>query len=173
MIKHIGAVVLTVLLLGLAACAPPSPSQTLSAGEGLPSFSAVDADGSAVDSSIFAAQRLTMVNFWATYCGPCIREMPDLGLLSASMPEGTRLIGVVLDAGGNEALARNIVRETGAAFTHIFADNALLRYGATLVGVPTTVFVDSRGAFVGEPLLGVQTEAKYRDEILKRLELVD
>ena len=45
-------------------------------------FEGYDMDGNAVSSEIFAESKLTMVNVWATYCNPCMREMPGLGELA-------------------------------------------------------------------------------------------
>ena len=75
-------------LLALAACAPSDEmmrAPELSASEDtaqagvLSAFSTTDLEGNAVDQSMLADYDLTMVNVWATYCGPCISEMPDLG----------------------------------------------------------------------------------------------
>ena len=46
------------------------------------SFTALDIDGTPTDQTIFADTKVTMVNMWATFCGPCIKEMPDIAELS-------------------------------------------------------------------------------------------
>ena len=45
-------------------------------------FEAKDMEGNEVTSGVFAESKLTMINVWATYCNPCLNEMPDLGELS-------------------------------------------------------------------------------------------
>ena len=45
-----------------------------------------DLDGNEVDSSIFADYDLTMINIWATFCNPCLSEMPELAELSSTQP---------------------------------------------------------------------------------------
>ncbi len=152
---------------------PPAESSTTVLNKDLfPSFATTDLEGNAVDSTLFADNDITMINFWGTYCGPCIDEMPDLGKLAQSMPEGSALVGVVIDGSGNEDLAKQIVSETGAAFPHLLADEGLISYARTLVGVPTTIFIDAQGAFVGEPLLGARDTDTYRIEIETRLALL-
>ena len=42
-------------------------------------FKGEDMEGNVVSSSVFSEAKLTMINVWATYCGPCLREMPELG----------------------------------------------------------------------------------------------
>ncbi len=49
---------------------------------GLISFEGQDIEGNLVSSSVLSESKLTMVNVWATYCNPCLREMPGLGELA-------------------------------------------------------------------------------------------
>ena len=51
------------------------------AGEKI-TFTATDLKGAAVTSEIFSKNKVTMLNIWGTFCGPCIREMPDLAKLN-------------------------------------------------------------------------------------------
>ncbi|MCI8811517.1 MAG: TlpA family protein disulfide reductase, partial [Oscillibacter sp.] len=46
-------------------------------------FEGTDLDGNTVSQEIFSQSKLTMVNVWATYCNPCLSEMPGLGELAA------------------------------------------------------------------------------------------
>ena len=167
------------LTLGLCACAPaaqspsaspsptatqPSPSQTAQdAGDAedaedvqglMSSFAATDLDGQSVDQGIFSGYALTMVNVWATFCGPCIQEMPDLGELAAEYQEkGVRNVGLVsdvLDADGNLSkdqveTAREIVESTGANYLHLLPSEDLFGILNQISAVPTTFFVDERG----------------------------
>ncbi len=66
-------------------------------------FTTVDLDGSPVSGSIFQDADLTLVYVWATYCGPCIMEMPDYEELYENLPEGVNLIGLVIDVYGRDA----------------------------------------------------------------------
>lgn len=138
-------------------------------------FSAVDIYGNAVDQSIFSEYDLTMINIWGTYCGPCIIEMPGLGEMSAAMPKGTQLLGLVCDAVNDEyiELAIQIAEGTAAAFTHIVPDEALFGYlYDNIAAIPTTIFVDSDGKVVGEPLIGSSTRERYEAELAARLALL-
>lgn len=75
-----------VLALLLTACAS-SKTQDLTAGDVnngiLSDFTTTDLEGNSIDQTIFADYPLTMVNVWATFCTPCLNEMPDLGELAA------------------------------------------------------------------------------------------
>ena len=50
-------------------------------------FTAADLEGNPVSEEIFKDYDLTMINIWATFCGPCISEMPDLGKLNEEWKE--------------------------------------------------------------------------------------
>ena len=144
------------------------------ASDSFPAFTSRNIEGGEITSGIFADKKLTMINFWGTYCPPCIAEMPDLGKLGRSMPEGTQLAGIVIDATDPKTLdlARKILEKSDADFLQILPVMKMNPYFETLVGVPTTIFVDSEGKVVGEPLIGARSEAEYRKEIDKALKLL-
>lgn len=116
-------------------------------------FEGTDLEGNAVSQEIFTRSGLTMVNVWATFCNPCLSEMPGLGELAAEYdPSEFQIIGVVSDVreGEDQTLVEDLVRETGADYTHLLAnaslDQALL---SSVSGVPTTFFFDGEGAYLG------------------------
>ena len=118
-------------------------------------FEAMDLEGNEVSSDVFSETKLTMINVWGTFCGPCLREMPDLGELAGEYePEEFRLIGIISDVqeGDTEekiSLAESLIEETGADFTHLLLNETLYLGLLTGVsGVPTTFFVDENGIVV-------------------------
>ena len=61
-------------------------------------FETVTLEGETVTQEIFAEADLNMVNIWGTFCGPCIREMPELGELSDEYADkGVQIIGMLTD----------------------------------------------------------------------------
>ena len=180
------------LLLGGCAAreAAPGPAPTAAATEEpappadnglLADFSADTVDGGEADASIFADHTLTMVNVWATFCGPCINEMPDLAELDeAYADEGFQIVGIVsdvVDLDGNFLpttfeTAVAIIEATGADYTHLLPSDSL--YDALLknaVYVPTTVFVDAAGNQVGEMLVGSRSREDWAAVIEEYLAL--
>jgi thiol-disulfide isomerase/thioredoxin len=139
----------------------------------LPAFAAADLDGNLIDSTLFGEYKLVMLNFWATFCGPCIDEMPDLQEMSGSMPEGTLLAGVVGDAlsDGYIELAKEIASEAKVTYLNIVPDQALSDYiNNNIVGYPTTIFIDAKGNIVGDVLVGKHSKEEYEAELTKRLD---
>lgn len=145
------------------------------------SFSATDLNGAPVTSDIFAKNKVTMLNIWGTFCGPCIREMPDLAKLSeANKANGVEVVGIVidiLDRKGNvdsrvKKSGEAIIKQTGANYTHIIPSKEMFSGVLKDVqAVPTTIFVDSNGTQIGEAHLGARSQKDWQkliDEILKK-----
>ena len=129
----------------------------------MPEFSTTDMDGNKVTNDIFADYDLTVVNFWATYCNPCIDELPELAEWKKELPNNVNLIGLLVDVdekGSDQyKLAEKIIKETGADYQHLLATEEFDDLISDLVGVPTTFFVDSTGKIIGEPFAGADVDA--------------
>ena len=129
----------------------------------MPKFSTTDMDGNKVTNDIFADYDLTVVNFWATYCNPCIDELPELAEWKKELPDNVNLIGLLVDVdekGSDQyKLAEKIIKETGADYQHLLATEEFDDLISDLVGVPTTFFVDSTGKIIGEPFAGADVDA--------------
>ena len=112
-------------------------------------FSSVDLDGNLVTQEIFADSKLTVVNVWATYCGPCINEMPYLGELAGEYDSSeVQIIGIPSDVVNQEYLdyAKSLVEQTGADYVHILPTEDVYNWGLyNIQYVPTTFFVNSDG----------------------------
>ena len=150
-----------------AACAASGPRV-------FPAFSSETLDGKAVNVDIFLDKKLTMINIWTTWCPPCVAEMPDLGNMGRSMPDGSQLIGIILDVDGpgdtdTIGEAKRILSKANADFVQIFPSKEMEPVLKTVRAIPTTIFVDSAGKIVGTPLVGARDEKTYRAEVEKLL----
>ena len=144
-----------------------------------------DFDGNEVDKSLFEGHRLTMVNIWATFCNPCLSEMPELGELAAeyAKEEGSvQIIGIctdITDLSGNttqEAVdgAKQIVEMTGAAYPHLIPNDEFMAFLMQEVpGVPTTFFVDENGEVIGDEVVGAKSKDAWQQEIESRLAMLE
>ena len=135
---------------------PPASEAPPSEEEPAPvyiTFEGTDLDGNTVSQDIFSQSKLTMVNVWATYCNPCLREMPGLGELAAEYdPAEFQLIGIVSDVmeGEDQSLVESLIQETGADYLHLLANDSIGQAILSSVsGVPTTFFFDGEGAYLG------------------------
>ncbi len=137
----------------------------------LSSFTATDLNGAKTDESALADYKLTMVNVWATFCGPCLREMPDLGELAAEYEDkGVRIVGMIsdaLDSNGKMdakqvATAKDIVARTKANYLHILPSEDLFGLLSQIQSVPTTFFVDQNGNQVGKAYIGSRSKEAWK-----------
>lgn len=129
------------------------------AGLSLGDFTAGTLDGGSFTQEDIAGRDATVINFWSLTCAPCISEMPDLAAYERALPDNVGLITVCLDGWGNEAYAQQILDQAGfEGVTLISGDGGLARLCGELLYTPTTVFVDSRGALVGDALVGGQRD---------------
>lgn len=130
------------------------------------SFTTKNLNMEEVSDSIFADKDLTILNVWGTFCGPCINEMPELGLWAKEMPENVQIIGLVADIAGETDsqqidTAKTILEKTGADFQNIIPNTDFSGLLSNVVGVPTTYFINSEGKIVGKPIVGAQV-SKYK-----------
>jgi len=138
-------------------------------------FTAKDLDGNEVDQSVFANAKLTMMNIWATFCSPCINEMPELGELAAEGGTDYQIIGVCADLNGTEDMledAKEIVSQTKANYLHLQPSEDLYPVLTASSSVPVTFFFDSEGKLVGKGILGAQKKDTWSQVISERLEMV-
>ncbi len=170
------------LLLALLCAAVSGCGTANSNGKGvLSNFSTTDLDGNTLDQSVLTNAKLTMVNVWATFCSPCLAEMPDLALLADELAaDGVQVIGLVSDVlqtGGTlnpdaVALAREIVNKTGANYLHIIPSEDLYNLLNQITSVPTTFFVDANGIQVGNVYLGARDHDEWAQIIAETLALL-
>ncbi|WP_343250986.1 TlpA family protein disulfide reductase [Diplocloster hominis] len=165
---------------GAADAAKESEDNTQTAS--FQNFTTTDLDGNEVTQDIFADADLTMMNVWATFCDPCIREMPELGELSAEYKDkNVQIIGVAFDTLNQDMsiyqeqvdLAKEIAEKTGANYLHLIPSADLLQAGLMdIVGVPTTYFFDKDGNQVGEAVVGSKNKEVWASIIDERLAML-
>ena len=134
-------------------------------------FEAQDMDGNVVSQDVFSKSRLTMVNVWATYCNPCLKEMPSLGELAGEYDGADfQLIGVVSDVmegQEGEALGQvaDLIEETGASYPHLLLNESLY-FGllADVTAVPTTFFIDQNGVVL-DVVVGAMDKEAWKEKI--------
>lgn len=124
----------------------------------LASFTAGTLDGGTFTQDDIMAKDVTVINFWALSCGPCIVEMPDLAEFAGALPDNVQLVTVCLDGNGNEDTAREVLEKAGFdGVTLISGSGDLLDLSRNLMYTPTTVFVDGEG-MVADAVIGGQED---------------
>jgi thiol-disulfide isomerase/thioredoxin len=156
------------LLLGAVVVLLIFGTYCVAEAENFPVFSSKTLYDVPITSDIFAQKKITMINIWAEWCGPCISEMPDLGDLGRSMPGGSQLVGILISSRSIDR-AKSAVERTNADFPHILPSSEMNPYLKTVTSIPRTIFVDSTGKII-ETIGGSHKGAYYRQAIEALLE---
>ena len=106
-------------------------------------------DGEAVRLADFRG-RVVLLNFWATWCAPCIRELPTMDRLQAALKDEGLLVVIVSEDRGGLATAQPFLDGLAVTNLRTYADpKGALARDVGLVGLPTTILIDARGRIVG------------------------
>ena len=133
-------------------------------------FSAKTMSGKDIDQSVFADYDITMVNIWATWCGFCVKELPDIQKLYEKLPENVNSISICTDASTETELAQSMIDDSGIKYETLIGNDELEeKLTQYCDAMPVTVFVDSNGNIVGDAQTGLPGE----DVVKGYSELID
>ena len=154
-------VLVFVLILGLAYAAYTflgdrvdanqiTPQSTDEAPQDLPEapdFTVYDEVGNPVKLSDFIGKKPIVLNFWASWCGPCRSEMPDFNEVSQELKDSVQFLMINVTDGNRETveIASQFVKDNGFTFPVYYdtSSTAALTYQA--YGLPTTYFINMEG----------------------------
>lgn len=141
----------------LAKTTPDLPTRGDAVGMNILDFTTTDLDGNPVDGSIFRDNTLTVVNMWATWCGPCLSELPHFQQLhetySATPEDDVMMLGVLLINGSSTVPSgKQVLNSNGYTFFNIVHSSIFIDILYTTddentgyVSIPQTVIVDRNG----------------------------
>lgn len=140
--------------------------QETKAGNPYRDFQSATTDGTAVRFSDYVEKgKVTLLDFWASWCGPCIQEATDLKQLYASYHEkGFNIVSVSLDSNREKWLAA--IKKYDLPWTHLssvkgFKDPAAIEYGVS--AIPFIVLIDQQGNIALQNMHGPVLHAKIKE----------
>ena len=108
-----------------------------------PEFDLVSLTGEKLSLSSLKG-KLVIMNFWATYCGPCIKELPHLQEFYEKIKNDSNISVITINCDKNPAFAAPFIRKNNYTFPVLYAD-ADLRENYGVRGIPTTFIIDAKG----------------------------
>ncbi|MBI3189381.1 MAG: TlpA family protein disulfide reductase [Ignavibacteriales bacterium] len=135
----------------------------------VPNFSFTDANGQTTNFDSFKG-KVTLVNFWATWCGPCKVELPDLIALSKEYSDrNVRFIGISTDRGSDVVEdVRTFVQKSGITYQIVISNDDIESAYGNIHAIPTTFIVDENGKIV-ESFVGVRSKEYFAQALNKAL----
>lgn len=113
-------------------------------GDIAPNFPATDLEGNPVRLADFAGQPV-IVNFWATWCGPCLIEMPELQTAHEQHGDEGLVILAVNREEDAETVTDYFYNELGLTFTPLLDQEAIAANMYNILNMPTSYFVNAEG----------------------------
>jgi len=161
-----GPTPLLCLLLLLAACGGDGRGGPPREGDAAPGYAATTLDGEEVSLQDLEGSPV-LLNFWATWCTPCRREMPFLQeLYQEHRDDGLRVVGVSMDSRASAEEVRTFAERTGVTYTILHDASARGMDVFSVLGLPATYLLDRNGTIrfvrVG-PIL--ETDREFLDAL--------
>jgi cytochrome c biogenesis protein CcmG/thiol:disulfide interchange protein DsbE len=150
---------------GTAEAAPPKEDPSRKPA---PGFSLKDADGRAVNLADYRG-KVVLLNFWATWCGPCKIEIPwFMEFEQRYKDRGFAVLGVAMDDDGWEVVKPYVAKNKINYRILMGNDDVAAKYGG-VDSLPTTYIIDQNGRIVSTHV-GLVSKSEYEDDIAKLLD---
>ena len=153
------------VLAGCSSSATQAGKLSSSNRKAAPDFSLADANGSRVKLSDYKGS-VVLLNFWATWCGPCKFEIPwFIEFEKTYNDRGFAALGVALDDGGWKAV-KPFVTQNGMNYTVVVGDDGVAKLYGGIDSLPTTFLIDRDGG-IATTHVGLVSKSEYLAEIVQ------
>ena len=134
-----------------------------------PDFTLTDAAGSKVTLSDLRG-KVVLLNYWATWCGPCVIEIPWFQEFEQQYKsKGFEVVGVSMDEDGWSAI-KPFIAEHKVNYRILLGNDSVSQLYGGLDSLPTTFIIDREGRFAFPPHIGLISKNEYVNEIESLLE---
>jgi thiol-disulfide isomerase/thioredoxin len=128
-----------------------------------PNFTLESAKGKKVSLSDYAG-KIVIVDFWATWCPPCRKGIPDLISLQKKYRNKIAVIGISLDGDNTKADVVPFIKEHGINYTILYATQKVVADYGNIEAIPTSFIIDKKGNIVAQRV-GLTPKEYYEKEI--------
>jgi cytochrome c biogenesis protein CcmG/thiol:disulfide interchange protein DsbE len=160
------AFLVSLLALIAGACSrPPAPSTA--DRKPAPEFTLKDADGRTVKLSDYKG-KIVLLNFWATWCGPCKLEIPWFAEFERKYKDrGFAVLGVSMDEEGWEVV-KPFLSEMQVNYRVVLGDEAVAKAYQGVESLPTTFIIDREGR-IAATHVGLVSKGRYEKDLTELL----
>lgn len=114
-----------------------------------PEFKAKTVTGEDISSDVFKDSKLTVVNVWGSWCGPCVAEIPELQKLYENMKDkGVNVVGLAQDAGTDMDAVKDILNKNKVTYQNVVPEGSVTDFVMSIQAFPSTFLVDSEGNII-------------------------
>jgi thiol-disulfide isomerase/thioredoxin len=152
--------------LGYLVYTPPMPTPAAFVG-----LTAVNLDGSVMSFEDLAGE-IVVIDFWATWCAPCITEIPHYNALNADYNDkGVHLVGLTVESGTPEEVMAWIDEDESHQMNYplVMADDRMMEVFGPIFGFPTTLLLDRDGTVVKRWIGAVSGKSDQLRELIDKL----
>ncbi len=135
-----------------------------------PDFTLTDSNGKSVSLSNYRG-KVVLLNFWATWCGPCALEIPwFVDFEREYKSQGFEVIGVSMDEDGWSAV-KPYIAEHKVNYRVLLGNDSVSQLYGGVESLPTTFIIDRDGKFAFPPHIGLAGKNEYLSEIQSLLDI--
>jgi peroxiredoxin len=152
-----------------AAAAAKKIQDALAVGTIFPDFNEKDVDGKPLSIANYKG-KVVMIDFWATWCGPCVGELPNVfATYQKHHAQGFEIIGVSLDQ--DQTKLTEFIKSKDMTWQQFFdgqgwGNKLAVKYG--IQSIPSTFLLDGEGKIIGKDLRGEELEAVVASALAKK-----
>jgi thiol-disulfide isomerase/thioredoxin len=173
MIKILATVVILLFTITVTGCQKENHAGTRSASENVthvqgdenkaPDFTLTSLAGDKISLSDFKG-KIVIVDFWATWCPPCRRGIPDLISIQNKYKNKVAVIGISLDRENTKAGVPSFVKKMGINYPIVYFTDKVINDFGGVNAIPTSFIIDQKGNIVSK-MVGLYPKSEYEKQL--------